>query len=146
MSEQLDLETEDVARFGDRPTENVVACLRDLLKYAPTAHHWGIHVAIHRLAEVTRLREENEKWQAMAQTAGFPVDGLLAVGSELTRLRAMLGKATVRLGIVRDRMEACEADRPATHDHSHALSLFEIPAWIEEQSSLLSSPHEEIGR
>jgi hypothetical protein len=53
---------------------------------------------------------------------------------ETEALRRMLKTATVRLGILRDRMEGCDdgKGRPA-----HKLSLDEIPAWIDEQEGFL---------
>ena len=49
--------------------------------------------------------------------------------SRIFELSAILGKATVRLAILRDRMNAC--------GKKHELSLFEIEGWIEEQSDIL---------
>jgi hypothetical protein len=55
-----------------------------------------------------------------------------ALEAERDALRRMLEKSTVRLGILRDRMESCQ-ERSGNMDR-HALSLFEIPAWIDEQT------------
>lgn len=51
---------------------------------------------------------------------------------ETAPLTRMPEKATVRLGILRDRMEACVGQ-------GHALSLEEIPAWIDEQKAALAA-------
>ena len=48
---------------------------------------------------------------------------------ELAALLWVFNKATIRLGILRDRMEGCREAK------EHELSLDEIPAWIEEQSA-----------
>jgi hypothetical protein len=70
--------------------------------------------------------EVQKAWSRIAQLEG-----------ENSALQRMLEKATTRIGILRDRMEACDAEHPT---QSHGLSLDEAPAWIEEQRALLSSP------
>ena len=55
---------------------------------------------------------------------------------DVAALRRMLEKATVRLGILRDRMEACDAEHETK---THGLSLFEVPGWIEEQEAVLAA-------
>ena len=56
---------------------------------------------------------------------------------ERDALARMLETATVRLGILRDRMAACDDDRGPDDDWNdrHGLSLVEISGWIEEQSA-----------
>lgn len=56
---------------------------------------------------------------------------LVADRERIDECERMLAKGTVRLGILRDRMQGCS---PVTH----ALSLDEIPAWIEEQEKFMS--------
>lgn len=61
---------------------------------------------------------------------------LVAVARETEALRRMLEKSTVRLGILRDRMEGCDHDHDALgRQKYHMLSLDEVPAWIEEQQA-----------
>ena len=48
-------------------------------------------------------------------------------------IRDALGRATVRLRICQNRMEACEEEHPDTH----RVSLAEIPAWIAEHEQTL---------
>src|SRR5712664_1117217 len=58
---------------------------------------------------------------------------------EREALRRMLETSTVRLGILRDRMENCDnARRP--RERLHKLSLFEVPAWIDEQAAAALRP------
>jgi hypothetical protein len=67
------------------------------------------------------------------------VDSRLAsLERDAARMRRMLETATVRLGILRDRMEGCR------EANAHELSLDEIPAWIEEQTAALA-PRQETG-
>lgn len=54
-------------------------------------------------------------------------------------LLRMLETSTVRLGILRDRMEHCDSERPNEEKH-HSLSMVEVPAWIEEQSAAARAP------
>lgn len=58
-----------------------------------------------------------------------------AVTRERDEARGMLRTATVRLGILRDRMEGCEESHPDTH----RVSLLEVPAWIEEQQEVIDT-------
>ena len=59
-----------------------------------------------------------------------------AAEQEIQKLRRLLRTATTRLEILRDRMEACDAGD--TTEQRHALSLFEIPHWIDEQRAALT--------
>jgi len=56
-------------------------------------------------------------------------------------------KATTRLDILRGRMESCDLNRTNGHPDqpSHELSRFEIAAWIDEQTTALSTLRAALG-
>lgn len=75
--------------------------------------------------EAERVREIAAKLSASGLPAEPP--------TEILRLERWLDKATIRLEICRDRFEGCAEGNPL----KHAVSLLELPAWIEEQREAL---------
>lgn len=56
-----------------------------------------------------------------------------ATSDKIRMLEGTIKTANVRLGILLDRMAACEEDHPDTH----RVTMIEVPAWIEEQKAVL---------
>lgn len=80
-------------------------------------------------------REYEEGLRARMQEVDRLTASLAEMEGRATELQRMLEKATIRLGILRGCMNACESHE---REQSHELSIFEATSWIEEQNAALS--------
>jgi hypothetical protein len=84
--------------------------------------------------EIDRLIEQRED---AIREVGLLKKFIEGYKDQRSSLVSMLRSATVRLEICLGRMRACDQD--GDDFTSHEVSLFEIPAWMEEQTELVDT-------
>jgi hypothetical protein len=100
---------------------------RNVEAVAQISDEWTV-----RVADVAALLAEIEQWREVYEKLVMEYD------AETERLRGALRTAATRLEILQGRMRACGDE--------HAVSLIEIPGWIEEQRAILSARASEEGQ